>query len=31
MNLLVVTPTLGKSRWLEETVASVHSLPVACR
>lgn len=28
MNLLVVTPTLGKSRWLEETVASVASLPV---
>jgi hypothetical protein len=31
MNLLVVTPTLGKSRWLEETVVSVHSLPVAHR
>jgi glycosyltransferase involved in cell wall biosynthesis len=31
MNLLVVTPTLGKSRWLEETVASVLRLPVAHR
>ena len=31
MNLLVVTPTLGKSRWLEETVASVLSLPAAHR
>jgi hypothetical protein len=31
MKLLVLTPTLGESRWLEETVASVAGLPVACR
>ena len=29
--LLVVTPTLGQSPWLDETVASVASLPRACR
>ena len=31
MKLLVLTPTLGKSPWLEETVASVARLPVPCR
>jgi hypothetical protein len=31
MKLLVLTPTLGKSRWLEETVASVAGLTVPCR
>jgi GT2 family glycosyltransferase len=28
MNLIVITPTLGKSPWLEATLASVRSLPV---
>jgi GT2 family glycosyltransferase len=28
MRLLVVTPTLGKSRWLVETMASVAALPI---
>jgi len=30
MRLLVVTPTLGDSPWLEESVASVAGLPCAC-
>ncbi len=30
MKILVVTPTLGLSPWLEETVASVAALPLAC-
>ena len=29
--LLVITPTLGRSRWLDETMASVAGLPFACR
>ncbi|HVS52978.1 MAG TPA: glycosyltransferase [Opitutaceae bacterium] len=29
--ILVVTPTLGESRWLDETVASVAAQSVACR
>lgn len=29
--VLVVTPTLGQSAWLAETVASVAGLPIACR
>ena len=29
--LLVVTPTLGQSSWLDETMASVARLPIACR
>lgn len=29
--LLVVTPTLGRSPWLEETVASVQAQPFSCR
>ncbi|MBS0664177.1 MAG: hypothetical protein JSR48_13005 [Verrucomicrobia bacterium] len=30
MKILVVTPTLGESPWLGETVASVAALPCAC-
>lgn len=30
MKILVITPTLGESPWLAETVASVAALPVAC-
>jgi glycosyltransferase involved in cell wall biosynthesis len=30
MKILVVTPTLGESPWLAETVASVAALPLAC-
>lgn len=30
MKILVVTPTLGQSQWLSETVASVAALPLAC-
>lgn len=30
LQLLVVTPTLGQSPWLEETVASVAALPFPC-
>ncbi|MGA3006915.1 MAG: glycosyltransferase [Opitutaceae bacterium] len=30
-DLLVVTPTLGTSDWLDETVASVAGQPLACR
>ncbi len=30
MKLLVITPTLGTSHWLVETVASVAGLPFAC-
>jgi hypothetical protein len=29
--LLVITPTLGQSAWLDETMASVVRLPVACQ
>ena len=29
MNLRVVTPTLGQSPWLDETVASVRALGLA--
>jgi len=31
MNLLVITPTLGTSPWLEETMASVAELGLECR
>jgi hypothetical protein len=31
MKLLVVTPTLGQSPWLAETVASVAAVPADCR
>lgn len=31
MKILVVTPTLGQSAWLAETVASVAGLPVVCQ
>lgn len=30
MKILVITPTLGTSPWLAETVASIAALPVAC-
>lgn len=30
MSILVITPTLGESPWLAETVASVAQLPFAC-
>ncbi len=30
MKTLVITPTLGVSRWLDETVASVAALPAPC-
>jgi hypothetical protein len=31
VKIIVVTPTLGSSRWLTETVASVAALPCDCR
>lgn len=31
MKMLVITPTLGESPWLEATIRSVAALPVSCR
>lgn len=31
MKILVITPTLGESPWLEATISSVAELPVPCR